>query len=136
MDAQVNESLLRFFRGLDDPRAANARHLLNDILSIAILAVLSGCDGWEMVEAWGRGSLDWLATFLELPCGVPSHDTFDRVFSMLDPLSFERCFTSWTTTLVDNSVGLFIAVDGKTLRRSWKHAWTRYDQKLWIVTRQ
>lgn len=136
MEAQANQSLLRFFRGLVDPRAANAWHPLTDILSIAIMAVLCGCDGWEMVEAWGCGNLDWLKTFLELPHGVPSHDTFDRVFAMLDPLEFERCFNNWTAVLVKERADLFIAVDGKTLRRSWKHAWTRYDQKLWIVTRQ
>jgi predicted transposase YbfD/YdcC len=125
MDAQASEVLLRFFRGIQEPRAANARHLLSDIMTIAIMAVLCGCDGWEMVEAWGRGNFEWLATFLELPHGIPSHDTFDRVFSLLDPLAFERCFTNWTGALVHNSAGLFVAVDGKTLRRSWKHAWSK-----------
>ena len=125
MDAQATASLLRFFRDLTDPRAANARHLLSDILSIAMLTVLCGADGWEMVQAWGRGNLAWLSTFLELPHGIPSHDTFDRVFAMLDPLAFERCFNQWTATLVGNSQGLFVAVDGKTLRRSWKHAWSK-----------
>jgi len=125
MDAQVNQSLLRFFRGLVDPRAANAWHPLTDILGIAILAVLCGCDGWEMVEAWGCGNFEWLETFLELPHGIPSHDTFDRVFALLDPLEFERCFTRWTAALVKDRADLFIAVDGKTLRRSWKHAWSK-----------
>jgi predicted transposase YbfD/YdcC len=125
MDAQATTSLLRFFRSIVDPRAANARHLLSDILSIAILAVLCGADSWEMVEAWGWGNIEWLATFLELPHGIPSHDTFDRVFAMLDPLAFERCFNDWTAALVANTAGLFVAVDGKTLRRSWKHAWSK-----------
>jgi predicted transposase YbfD/YdcC len=125
MDDQATESLLRFFRALTDPRAANARHLLSDILGIAILAVLCGSESWESVEAWGRGNFDFLATFLELPHGVPSHDTFDRVFAMLDALEFERCFTTWTAALVDHSGGLLIAVDGKTLRRSWRHAWSK-----------
>jgi predicted transposase YbfD/YdcC len=125
MDVQATQALLRFFRGIQDPRAANARHLLSDILAIAIMAVLCGCDGWEMVEAWGCGNLDWLATILELPHGIPSHDTFDRVFAMLDPLAFERCFIGWTATLVENSDGLLVAVDGKTLRRSFKHAWSK-----------
>jgi predicted transposase YbfD/YdcC len=125
MDAQATESLLRFFRGIDDPRAANARHLLSDILALAILAVLCGSDGWEMVEAWGRGNRAWLSTFLDLPHGIPSHDTFDRVFAMLDPLAFERCFNDWTAALVGSSAGLLVAVDGKTLPRSWKHAWSK-----------
>jgi predicted transposase YbfD/YdcC len=125
MDAQATEGLLRFFRGIQDPRSDNARHWLSDLLAIAILAVLCGAEGWAAVEAWGRGNLPWLSTFLELPHGVPSHDTFDRVFGMIDPLAFERCFTSWTAALVKNAAGLFIAVDGKTLRRSWKRAWSK-----------
>ena len=125
MDAQATQELLRFFRSLQDPRAANARHRLDDILSIAILAVLCGSDSWEMVETWGWGNLPWLQTFLDLPHGIPSHDTFDRVFALLDPLAFETCFQNWTAALVGNSAGLFVAVDGKTLRRSWKHAWSK-----------
>lgn len=125
MDASATEGLLRFFRTLQDPRASNSRHTLEDILSVAILGVLCGAEGWAAVEAWGRGNLDWLATFLELPSGIPSHDTFDRVFGLLDPLAFEKCFTDWTAVLVKNTGGQFIAVDGKTLRRSWKHAWSK-----------
>lgn len=125
MEAQANQSLLRFFRGLVDPRAANAWHPLTDIPSIAITAVLCGCDGWEMVEAWGRGNLHWLETFLELPHGIPGHDTFDRVFALLDPPEFERCFTRWTSAPVKERADPFVAVDGKTLRRSWKHAWSK-----------
>jgi predicted transposase YbfD/YdcC len=125
MDAQATEGLLRFFRSMQDPRADNARHPLSDILTIAILAVLCGSDSWEAVELWGRGNAEWLGGFLELPHGIPSHDTFDRVFGLLDPLGFETCFTDWTRTLVENSEGLFVAVDGKTLRRSFRHAWSK-----------
>lgn len=125
MDAQATEGLLRFFRSIQDPRAANARHSMADVLSVAILAVLSGAEGWAAVETWGRGNRAWLATFLELPHGIPSHDTFDRVFGLLDPLAFEKCFNDWTAALVKNTQGLFIAVDGKTLRRSWKRAWSK-----------
>jgi len=89
------------------------------------MAVLCGSEGWESVEAWGCGNLDWLETFLELPHGIPSHDTFDRVFSRLNPLAFEQCFNTWTKALTGNPAGLFVAVDGKTLRRSWKHAWSK-----------
>jgi predicted transposase YbfD/YdcC len=125
MDAQATEGLLRFFRTVSDPRAANAWHRLDDLLAISILAVLCGADGWAAVESWGLMNREWLATFLELPHGIPSHDTFDRVFAMLDPLSFEKCFTSWTAALVQNTRGLFVAVDGKTLRHSFKHAWSK-----------
>jgi len=122
MDAQATDGLLRFFRSMQDPRADNARYSLSDILTIAILAVLCGSDSWESVEVWGCGNAGWLGGFLELPHGVPSHDTFDRVFGMLDPLAFETCFTNWTRPLIENGGGLFVAVDGKALRRSFKRA--------------
>jgi len=125
MEAQATEGLLRFFTIIRDPRARNARHRMSDILTIAILAVLCGSEGWGAVEAWGQGNFDFLATFLELPHGIPTHDTFDRVFAMLDPLAFEKCFNTWTAALIDNSQGLFIAVDGKTLRRSFRRAWSK-----------
>jgi predicted transposase YbfD/YdcC len=125
MDTQATEGLLRFFRSIQDPRAANARHALDDLLTVAILAVLCGAEGWAAVEAWGRGNIQWLSAFLELPHGIPSHDTFDRVFGLLDPAAFEKCFTQWTANLVNNAKGLFIAVDGKTLRRSFKRAWSK-----------
>ena len=125
MDAQATEGLLRFFRTLPDPRAANAWHRLENLLAISILAVLCGADGWAAVESWGLMNQDWLATFLDLPHGIPSHDTFDRVFAMLDPLAFEKCFTHWTAALVQSAKGLFVAVDGKTLRKSFKHAWSK-----------
>ena len=125
MDAQATEEILRFFRGIDDPRAANARHPLSDVLSIAILAVLCGSEGWAAVETWGCGNRAWLQTFLLLPHGIPSHDTFDRVFGLLDPLAFEKAFATFTAALIKNGRGLFVAVDGKTLRRSWKKAWSK-----------
>jgi len=130
MEAQATQGLLRFFRTIPDSRAANARHLMSDILSIAILAVLCGSESWAAVECWGRGNLDWLSTFLELPHGIPSHDTFDRVFAMLDPLEFEKCFNQWVAVLAQNSLGVFLAVDGKTLRRSWKRAWSKTPAHL------
>ncbi len=122
MDGQATDSLLRFFRGIQDPRAANARHELSNILGIAILAVLCGSDAWEAVEAWGRGNLHWLETFLDLPHGVPSHDTFDRVFAQLDPLAFEQRFMDWTAALVGNS--WFIHC------RGWQDAATELEARL------
>ena len=125
MEAQATAGLLRFFRGIQDPRARNCSHFLSDVLSIAIMAVLCGSQGWAAVESWGLLNRDWLATFLDLPHGIPSHDTFDRIFGMLDPMAFEECFMKWTSSLIGNSGGLFVAVDGKTLRRSWKRAWSK-----------
>jgi predicted transposase YbfD/YdcC len=125
MDAQATQGLLRFFRSIQDPRAANASHSLDNVLTIAILAVLCGSESWAAVEAWGRGNLEWLGLWLDLSHGVPSHDTFDRVFAMLDPLAFEKCFMTWTAALIEQGKGVFIAVDGKTLRRSFKKAWSK-----------
>ena len=125
MDAQATEGLLRFFRNIPDRRAANASHPLESLLTISILAVLCGADGWAAVESWGLVNREWLETFLDLPHGIPSHDTFDRVFALLDPLAFEKCFMNWTTALIQNAGGLFIAVDGKTLRKSFRHAWSK-----------
>jgi predicted transposase YbfD/YdcC len=130
MDAQATQGLLRFFQGISDPRATNARHRLCDILAIAILAVLCGAEGWSAVEGWATLNAEWLATILELPHGIPTHDTFDRVFAMLDPAGFEACFTAWTTTLMKYADDLFVAVDGKTLRRSFKRAWSRTPVQL------
>ena len=125
MEAQAADSLLRFFRSFPDPRASNVSHSLNDVMIIAILAVLCGCEGWASVEGWTWINLKWLRTFLDLSHGVPSHDTFDRVFALMNPAAFERAFMIWTDTLVKSRNGLFIAVDGKTLRRSFKHAWSK-----------
>lgn len=125
MDAQATQEILRFFRRIQDPRARNARHRLEDILSIAVMAVMCGCEGWAAVEAWALMRREQLEEFLPLPHGIPSHDTFDRVFAMLDPEKFEAAFNAFAAALVDNGGGRFVAVDGKTLRRSWKKAWSR-----------
>ena len=125
MDAQATEGVLRFFQGISDPRAENARHPLSAVLTISILAVMCGAEGWAAVETWGWMNSVWLSTFLDLPHGIPTHDTFDRVFARFDPLAFEKCFMAWTAALVKNSKGLFIAVDGKTLRRAFKRAWSK-----------
>src|ERR1700689_2296194 len=106
MDAQATQGLLRFFRSIQDPRAANASHSLDNLLAIAILAVLCGSESWAAVEAWGRGNLEWLSLWLDLSHGIPSHDTFDRVFALLDPLAFEKCFMTWTAALIEQGKGV------------------------------
>lgn len=124
MDAQATEEILRFFRDVPDPRAGNAWHPLSDVMTIAILAVFCGSRGWADVEFWAHNHKNWLATFLKLPHGIPTHDTFDRVFASIDPDAFERCFMAWSATLVASGKKL-IAVDGKTLRQSFAHGWSR-----------
>ncbi len=122
MDANAPDGLLRWFGDLQDPRPGhNVMHRLSDMLAIAILAVLCGADSWVDVATFGRCKRDWLGTFLALPHGIPSHDTFGRVFSRLDPMQFEKCFMNWMAAVAQSDVRL-IAVDGKTLRHSFDRA--------------
>lgn len=112
-------SILAHFQALDDPRVSPAtRHRLLDVVAIAVCAVICGADTWVEVEAFGRAKEAWLRTFLPLPHGIPSHDTFGRVFAALDPDQFERGFRSWVAAVAQVSAGAMVAVDGKTLRRS------------------
>jgi hypothetical protein len=93
-----------------------------DIITIALCAVLCGADSWVEVETFGTAKRAWLGTFLALPNGIPSHDTFRRVFAALDPTAFERCFLGWIQAVARTTVGEQIAIDGKTLRRSHDRA--------------
>lgn len=123
MDPLADASLRAHFGALPDPRVARARrHDLLDILSIALCAVLCGADSWVDVEAFGKAKIAWLRTFLALPHGIPSHDTFGRVFAALDPTAFETAFLNWVRELVVATDGEVIAIDGKTLRRSHDRA--------------
>jgi predicted transposase YbfD/YdcC len=106
-----------YFGNLKDPRRA-PRHLLLDIIGIAICAVISGADDWPQVATFARQREDWLRRFFQLPEGIPSHDTFERVFDRIHPRAFAAAFTRWMQALAD-AVGVRqIAIDGKTLRRS------------------
>ncbi|MDX9973060.1 MAG: ISAs1 family transposase [FCB group bacterium] len=108
-------SLIKHLKGLPDPRLERTkRHQLLDIVTIAICAALSGCDEWTHVEAFGRENLAWFKRFLALPHGIPSHDTFGRVFRLLDPKAFEAQFRAWTQA-VRETLGTTVAVDGKTV---------------------
>ena len=111
------DGFLRFFGDLPDPRGCNIIHQLSDVLVLAFCAVICGADGWVEVETFCNAKLAWFKTFLELPGGVPSHDTFGRVFSVLDPDAFEARFTAWMRTLAAG--GKLIAIDGKSIRRSF-----------------
>jgi predicted transposase YbfD/YdcC len=125
MDGRATGGILRFFRDVPDPRAHNVIHKLHDILVLAICGVICGADGWAEVEEFGNSKLAWFRTFLDLPHGVPSHDTFGRVFARLDPDAFERRFTAWVSSVAGASGGRLVAVDGKAIRRSFEHAWDR-----------
>lgn len=96
----LDESILKHFADLEDPRIERTKdHLLIDIVAIAILAVISGADGWMAIETYGKSKLAWLKQFLALPNGIPSHDTFGRVFARLDPQQLHQCFLSWIESL-------------------------------------
>ena len=117
-------SLPDHFQRVDDPRVDRTkRHLLIDILVIAICAVLCGADDWVAVAAFGRAKQAWFPTFLRLPNGIPSHDTFGRVFARLDPQQFQQAFVAWIQAVSDLTQGQVVAIDGKKLRRS-------HDQRL------
>jgi predicted transposase YbfD/YdcC len=123
MDVDAPRALLRLFEEVDDPRMERCKlHRLSDILFITLCAVICGADEWTEIELFGRAKFDWLRTFLELPHGIPSHDTFGRVFARLDPDQLERCFQSWMQSLAQVSGGQLIALDGKTIRRSFDKA--------------
>ena len=112
-------SIMECFQDLEDPRIERSkRHQLLDIIAIAICAVICGADSWVYVEMFGKSKEEWFRTFLDLPNGIPSHDTFGDVFSRLDPDQFQRCFMEWTQALADLLPGEVVAIDGKTVRRS------------------
>jgi predicted transposase YbfD/YdcC len=112
-------SIEHHFGDLKDPRIDRAkRHKLLDIVVLAICGVICGADDWVSIEEFGNAKLDWFRKFLELPNGIPSHDTFGRVFGKLDPDQFHTCFTNWILAVSEITEGQVIALDGKTLRRS------------------
>ena len=107
---------LKYFSELTDPRVEwNREHLLEEILLIAIAAVLSGAESWNDIADYGEDKQEWLQTFLVLPSGIPSHDTFNRVFAALDPEEMEKGFAAWVASIARLTAGEVVAIDGKTL---------------------
>ena len=112
-------SLVEHFEELEDPRVERTKlHQLRDIIVIAICAVICGADNWVEIEEFGRAKRDWLEALLGIPNGIPSHDTFGRVFARLDAEKFEACFVKWVQHLHELTQGQLLAIDGKTVRRS------------------
>src|SRR5579863_9448091 len=112
-------SLTEHFAALDDPRVERTQlHPLLSIVVIAICAVIAGAESWDDIAEFGEIRAAWFATFLDLPHGIPSHDTFNRVFAALDPVQFRACFQSWMDAVAALLPAQVIALDGKTLRGS------------------
>ena len=108
------------FSAIDDPRIERSKqHKLIDIITIAICAVICGAEGWTDIETYGVTKYEWLKQFLELPNGIPSHDTFARVFARLNTQQFQQCFLNWIKAINKITEGEVIAVDGKALRHSY-----------------
>jgi predicted transposase YbfD/YdcC len=107
------------FEKLRDPRLNRTKeHQLIDIITISICAIICGAQGWTDIELFGKRKYAWLKTFLELPSGIPSHDTFGRVFAMLDPQEFQDCFVKWVRLVNEITSGQVVAIDGKQSRDS------------------
>jgi DDE_Tnp_1-associated len=116
------EALITEFEAIEDPRCAwRVEHRLVDILVIAVCAVIGEAGSFEDIALYGRCKRAWLEQFLALPNGIPSHDTFRRVFTLVDPDAFERCFLGWVRAVFRSDEGAprQVAIDGKTVRRSF-----------------
>lgn len=138
MDAQPSSLITRLFEEVEaqDPRAENARHFLTDVLVIAILAVMCGCDDYPGIVEYARDEAGWLRTFLRLPHGIPSVSTFRRVFAALRPGVLRSVLQRWSGELAGALAGKQINIDGKTLRRSFDHGWDKNGLHLvtaWCV---
>src|SRR5690625_1247274 len=109
--------IIDFFKSIEDNRRkyGNKQHELLDIVTISITAVICGAETWEEIEMYGLAKQKWLSTFLSLPNGIPSHDTFNRVISSIHPDQFEACFRNWAASVIEKTGGI-ISIDGKTIR--------------------
>lgn len=116
----LKESIEKHFGQIPDPRVINrSSHKLVDVITIAILGILCGADGWVAIETYGKAKEEWLKTFLELANGIPSHDTFGRVFSELDPEMLEQNFRAWIKLIAEGLELEVVAIDGKNIKGSY-----------------
>ena len=120
MDSDTPKTLVEHLSVLEDVRdPRRRRHLLIDMLMVAITAVICGADGWTQIEEFGKSNEAWFRTFLKLPNGIPAHDTFGRVFALLSPEAFQERFSAWIESVRELCEGEeIVAIDGKSLRRS------------------
>ena len=119
MNKDNNSTITTHFSVIKDPRVTGrSEHKLIDIIVVAICGAICGADDWVAIEAFGKAKQDWFKKFLELPAGIPSHDTFGRVFSLIHTRHFQECFLNWVKAAAQITDGQIIPIDGKTLRRS------------------
>jgi predicted transposase YbfD/YdcC len=124
--------ITKHFTKIEDPRAENSEHKLVDIIVIAICAVICGADTWVDVENFGQAKQEWFTRFLELPSGIPSHDTFGRVFAQIEAEQFQTSFLEWVQAANAITQGQIIPIDGKQLRRS--HDKTIGKEAIYMVS--
>jgi predicted transposase YbfD/YdcC len=133
-------SLLAYFSKLEDPRRRGARlHPLSSMLVLALCAVVCGANSFVEIELFGRTREKWLRSFLDLPHGIPSHDTIGRVFAMLNPKRLQQAFVEWSQAISTVTNGEVVAIDGKTLRRSFEKASERafvHMVSAWSISNQ
>ena len=121
MDNTLGISIMEHFSSVSDPRILlKTSHKLNEIITITLCAVIAGADDWVEIADFGEAKEEWFKTFMDLPAGIPSHDTFGRVFSLINPREFEKSFAQWIQTFT-REPGI-VAIDGKTVRRSHDRA--------------
>ena len=120
MKVKPKITIIDYFQEIKDPRVERTKeHLLIDIIVIAVCAVICGSDTWVGRETFGNSKRNWLKKFLKLPNGIPSHDTFARVFGSIDTQEFQKCFLNWVQSINKITEGEIVAIDGKTLRHSY-----------------
>ncbi len=118
----TDNKLISIFGNIEDPRShINQLHKLNDILLIGIVSVICGAETWKQMVEFSNSKEEFLSKFLELPNGIPSDDTLNRVFSLIDSSQFESCFIEWVNSISTLLKGQVIAIDGKTLRGAKSH---------------
>jgi predicted transposase YbfD/YdcC len=113
-------SLQEAFSSLEDPRVErHKRHELLDMIVLTICAVISGAEGWEAIEQFGKSKRDWLRRGIELKNGIPSHDCIARVIARIEPTKMTECFMAWVQSVAELTAGEIVSIDGKTARRSY-----------------
>lgn len=118
--SEVAQPIITCFSCLEDPRViGRTKHKLIDIIVIAICAIICGAKHWNQIAVFGDLKKEWFETFLELPHGIPSKYTFGRVFALIEPINFQECFIAWTKAVCRISSREIVAIDGKTLRKSF-----------------